>query len=217
MFNFTTSGVSLPPSCRLKPAMIIALAAFHFANLASAATPSSGTLNPVNGSSAHWAGSGIAGVTTDETTCVDGTDCDVFTITLTGSPADYKGLVLAISIAHQISVNDYDLYVHKGDLTGPVIASSTNGIPETGEAVVIDPTVSGTGVYTVHVVDSNVAPGDPYSGIAAVTTPPTDSQAHGAAPTYANYRSPPGLGDNSGEPSIGANFNSGRIMTAGGA
>jgi hypothetical protein len=180
---------------------------------AFASTPSSGTLTPVNGSSAGWTGSGIAGATTDETTCVDGTDCDVFTVTLTGSPSSYQGLVLAINIAHSVTLNDYDLYVHKGSLTGPVIASSTNGIPETSEAVVIDPTVSGTGVYTVHVVDSNVAPGDPYHGVATITTPPTDSQARGTAPTYANYQSPTGLGDSSGEPSIGANFNSGHIMT----
>jgi hypothetical protein len=180
---------------------------------AFASTPSSGTLIPVNGSSTTWAGSGIAGATTDETTCVDGTDCDVFTITLTGSPSNYQGLILAINISHSVTLNDYDLYVHKGSLSGPVIASSTNGIPETGESVVIDPTVSGTGVYIVHVVDSNVTPGDPYSGVASITTPPTDSPAHGTAPTYSNYQSPPGLGDSSGEPSIGANFNSGRIMT----
>ncbi len=74
---------------------------------ASASTPSSGTLGPVKGSSSAWAGSGIAGATTDETTCVDGTDCDVFTVTLTGSPTNYKGLILAISIAHSISLNDY--------------------------------------------------------------------------------------------------------------
>src|SRR5260370_40130501 len=84
---------------------------------------------------------------------------------------------------------------------------------EPGEAGVIDPTVSGPGVYTVLVVDSNVAPGAPYSGVATITTPPADSLARGTAPTYANYQSPSGLGDNSGEPSIGANFNSGRIMT----
>ena len=180
---------------------------------ASASTPSSSTLGPVKGSSSAWAGSGIAGATTDETTCVDGTDCDVFSVTLAGSPSNYQGLILAISIAHSISLNDYDLYVHKGSLTGPVVASSTSGIPETGEAVVIDPTVSGTGVYIVHVVDSAVAPGDAYNGAASITTPPTDSQARGTAPTYANYQSPPGLGDGSGEPSIGANFNSGHIMT----
>jgi len=211
--SHTASSVHRATSFNLQPGIILALAALCFATLASAATPSSSTLSPVTGSSASWAGSGIAGATTDETTCVDGTDCDVYTITLTGSPANYKGLVLAISISHQIKLNDYDLYVHKGDLTGPVIASSTNGIPETGESVVIDPTVSGTGLYTVHVVDSNVAPGDPYSGVATITTPPADSPAHGTPPTYANYQSSPGLGDSSGEPSIGSNFNSGRIMT----
>jgi hypothetical protein len=202
----------VPWNLILKVTVLVALS-FAFVSPAFASTPSSGTLSPSKGSSATWAGSGIAGATTDETTCVDGTDCDVFTITLTGSPSNYQGLVLAINITHSITLNDYDLYVHKGSLSGPVIASSTNGIPETSEAVVIDPTVSGTGVYTVHVVDSNVAPGDPYNGVASMTTPPTDSQARGTAPTYTNYQSPSGLGDSSGEPSIGANFNSGRIMT----
>src|ERR1700730_3790526 len=106
--------------------------------------------------------------TTDETTCVDGTDCDVFTVPRTGSPSNYQGLVLAIKISHSVSLNDYDFYVHKGSLTGPVIASATAGIPETIESAVIAPTVSGTAVYTVHIVDSAVAPGDPYSGVATI-------------------------------------------------
>jgi hypothetical protein len=211
--RYTASSAVRATRINLQLGIIAAPAALCFAMLVSAATPSFSTLNPVAGSSASWVGSGIAGATTDETTCVDGTDCDAYTITLTGSPANYKGLVLAISISHQIKLNDFDLYVHKGGLTGPVIASSTNGIPETSEAVVIDPTVSGVGVYTVHVVDSNVAPGDTYNGVASITTPPTDSEAHGTAPSYANYQTPPGFGDSSGEPSIGANFNSGRIMT----
>jgi hypothetical protein len=182
--------------------------------LALASTPSSGTLNPTVGSSASWTGSSVAGATTDETTCVDGTNCDVFTITLTGSPSDYNGLVLAVRISHTVPANDYDLIVHKGGLTGPVVASSTTGIPETGEAVIIDPTATGTGTYTVHVVDSAVAPGDPVTGTAAIIVAPNvNHQASGTAPSYASYQSPTGLGDRSGEPSIGANFNSGRIMT----
>src|SRR6202043_1178369 len=142
---------AVPSNLKLRVMLLVAIScALVFPAFAS--TPSSGTLTPVNGSSAAWTGSGIAGATTDETTCVDGTDCDVFTVTLTGSPSSYQGLVLAINIAHSVTLNDYDLYVHKGSLTGPVIASSTNGIPETSESVVIDPTVSGTGVYIVHVV-----------------------------------------------------------------
>ncbi|HEV3036451.1 MAG TPA: sialidase family protein [Candidatus Angelobacter sp.] len=207
MINTTIQSRSL----RLLLALALLVMSGRF-SLAS--TPSMGTLNPVAGSTASWTGSGVAGATTDETTCVDGMDCDVFSITLTGSPSSYAGFVLAVRISHAVPVNDYDLYVHKGGLTGPVIASSTTGIPETGESVIIDPTVTGTGIYTIHVVDSSVAPGDPIRGTATIIlTPNVNHQAGGTAPTYASYASPAGLGDSSGEPSIGANFNSGRIMT----
>ena len=74
-------------------------------HLALASTPSSGTLNPTVGSAVSWTGTGVAGATTDETTCVEGTDCDVFTITLTGSPSNYNGLVLAVRIAHAVPAN----------------------------------------------------------------------------------------------------------------
>ncbi len=178
-----------------------------------AATPASGTLNAVAGSSVSWTGSDAGGANLDETTCVNGINCDAFTVNLTGLPSDYTGLVLAVRITHSVTLNDYDLYVHKGSLTGPVVASSTSGIPDTGESAIIDPTVLGTGLYTIHVVDSKVAPGDPVSGIALITLPPSLAQASGAAPTYASYQSPVGLGDNSGEPSIGVNVLSGRIMT----
>jgi hypothetical protein len=199
-----------PRSFRLLLALTLTFAEGH---LALAATPASGTLNPAAGSSAAWAGSGVGGANIDETTCVNGTNCDVFTITVTGLPSDYSGLVLAVRITHAVTLNDYDLYVHRGDLTGPVVASSTGGIPETAASVMIDPTVAGTGIYTVHIVDSAVAPGDPVSGTATITAPPSFSQATTTAPTYASYQSPAGLGDNSGEPSIGANFLSGSIMT----
>ena len=209
MPNITSSATT----CKQRIAALVCFAALSLlTNLALAATPSSVTLGPIKGSTVNWAGSGIGGVTTDETTCVNGTDCDIFTINLTGSPTQYKGLVLNISIGWTLSTNDYDIYVHKGDLTGPVIASSTGGIPDLNESVSIDPTVSGTGTYTVHIVDATVAPEDRYHGTATITTPPTDNQAHGTAPGYANYVPPPGLGDRSGEPSIGSNWNSGRIM-----
>ena len=210
MLNKTSSATTR----KFRVSALLPLAALCLlTNLALASTPSSATLGPVNGASVNWAGSGIAGATTDETTCVDGTDCDTFTINLSGSPTNYKGLVLNISIGWGLGVNDYDVYVHKGDITGPVIASSTNGIPDITEFVSIDPTVTGTGMYTVHVVDSQVAPGDAYHGTAQITTPSTNTAAKGTAPTYASYVSPPGMGDGSGEPSIGSNWNSGRIMT----
>src|SRR5258708_15407211 len=174
---------------------------------AFASNPSSATLNPAVGSAVAWTGTGLAGVTTDETTCVDGTDCDVFTVTLSGSPSDYRSLALAISITHNLAINDYDLFVHKGGLTGPVVASSTGGVPETSEAVIIDPTVTGTGIYTVHVVDSAVAPGDVVSGLASIiVTPNVNHQATGTAPTYASSQSPAHVTNPSAQPSIRATF-----------
>jgi hypothetical protein len=179
-----------------------------------ASSPSSATLGPSSGASATWAGSGVAGVTTDETTCVNGVDCDTFTINLSGSPIDYANLVLAINIVWTLGANDYDLYVHKGDLTGPVVASSTDGIPGVSESVVINPNIMGVGLYTVHIVDSTVAPGDRYQGTATITSPAAiqDNVAKGVAPTYANYQSPSSIGNDSGEPSIGSHWSSGNIM-----
>ena len=106
MFRYTANSVGRATRFNLQLGIFLALAALCLATLVYPATPASSSLNPVNGSSASWAGGGIAGATTDETTCVDGTDCDVYTITLTGSPANYKGLVLAISLSHQVKLND---------------------------------------------------------------------------------------------------------------
>jgi len=76
---------------------------------------------------------------------VNGVDCDIFTITLSGSPADYANLVLSIQVGWKLGANDYDVYVHKGDVTGPVVASSTDGIPGVSESIVINPNAMGLG------------------------------------------------------------------------
>lgn len=179
-----------------------------------AATPSSGSLSSTTGSSVSWKSS-AAGVTNGESTCVEGVTCDSFTLTISGNVANYKGKYVNVSINWTLNTNDYDLYVHQGSLTGPVVASSTSGIPETSEAVSLNPTTLGVGVYTVHVVASTTGPGDAPSGTAVVSlTPVNPKPAKVAGPTFTNYPSPAGMGDNSGEPSIGVNWNSGNIMTS---
>jgi hypothetical protein len=181
--------------------------------LVHAANPTSGTLNPTAGSSVSWTGTEPGGASLDESTCADGVNCDVFTLNLTGSPTDYANLKLNIQIAWKVSTNDFDLYVHKGDLSGPVVGSSTNGAPSTAESVTIDPTTTGVGIYTVHVVDFSVAPGDNYQGTASINAPETPPPpAKGQAPTYSNYQSPSNMGNRAGEPSIGNNWNSGNVM-----
>lgn len=179
-----------------------------------AATPTSGTVNPTTNSSTTWTSSAV-GATNGESTCVEGVTCDTFTLTISGNATNYKGKYVNISIKWSLPVNDYDLYVHKGSLTGPVVASSTNGVPGTSEAVSIIPTTLGVGVYSVHVVASAVSAGDAPKGTAVVALAPVNPPAEKVpAPTFMNYQSPTGLGDSSGEPSIGLNWNSGNIMTS---
>jgi hypothetical protein len=182
-------------------------------NLAFASSPTSGTLNPTAGSSIAWNGTEPGGASLDETTCANGVNCDVFTLNLSGSPADYANLRLVIQVSWSLGANDRDLYVHKGDLSGPVVGSSANGAPGVSESVTIDPSATGVGVYTVHVVDFTVAPADNYQGTATINAPPTNPPpANGQAPSYRNYQSPPSMGNDAGEPSIGANWKSGNLM-----
>src|SRR5215813_3648478 len=183
-------------------------------NIAFAADPSSGSLSPSNGATLSWSGANSTGANLDESTCVEGVTCDSFTLTLTGADTDYANLVLSIQIAWKIGANDYDLYVHKGDLSGPIVASSKNGAPDVTEQVVINPTATGVGTYTVHVVDFTVAPGDAYQGKASIGPPSsaTVNPANGKPPSYINYQSPASMGNDSGEPSIGVNWKTGNVM-----
>jgi hypothetical protein len=103
---------------------------------------------------------------------VEGTNCDSFTLKVNGTTADWASKILNVKIDWSIPVNDYDLYIHKGDLTGPIVAQSANGAPSTEEAGVIDPGSSGTGTYTIHVVYFTTTPTDQYVGTASVAARP---------------------------------------------
>lgn len=192
---------------------LLSLGAVAAPTLLLAATPTSGTLSPAANSSTTWSGSATA-ATNGESTCVDGTNCDVYTLNLSGSTANYSGLYVTIKANWSVSADEYDLYVHQGGLSGPVVASATQGPLIGSQTLQFSPGVTGAGTYTVHIVASAVSPGDPYNATATVsTTPPPPPTAKFKAPTYQNLHSPTGIGDNSGEPSIGANWKSGNIMT----
>src|SRR6202158_4336380 len=133
-------------------------------------------LGPLQVSASTWPGTATGGASATEGTCQEGLNCDTFTLTVSGSPADWTGKVILIRIGWKIAANDYDLYVHKDSNSGPVVASSTGGAPETEETVSIDPGSSGTGVYTVHSVYFSVTPGDQYQGSATVQTKPAAGQ-----------------------------------------
>src|SRR6266496_1353872 len=201
------------------------------------ATPSAGTLNP-GGATVNWAGTATGGSSLDESTCVEGVNCDTFILTLSGTPADWTGLKarLTISCADPSGVSDYDLYVHKGDNGGPIVPggeSAHGGTPP--EVVDLDPSnpAIGTGQFSVHVVYFSATAAFQYSGSAsAISTSaasalaPSAPQDNGPKIGFENFEAPGTLvqvasssqgpiahtveymGHDAGEPSVGVNWKS---------
>jgi hypothetical protein len=201
------------------------------------AQPASGTLNPT-GPQVNWVGTAVGGGSADESTCVEGANCDTFVITLSGAPTNWAGLKarITISSADPSGVTDYDVYVHKGDNNGPIVPGGTSahsGTPP--EMVDLDPSDPdiGTGMFSVHVVYFSAFAGFQYSGSAsAVSTSaatafaPSAPQDRGPKIGFQNFEAPGSLvqvtdssqgptlytveylAHDAGEPSIGVNWNS---------
>src|SRR5262249_4503844 len=130
-----------------------------------ASSPSGGTINATATAPLTWTGTGVGGgalnspvgVIGSEDLCQEGISCDTFTLTVGGTTADWSGKLIHIKIEWLLPTTDYDLYIHKDSNTGPVVGSSGRGAtsptePLTWEDTTIDPSVSGTGVYTVRAV-----------------------------------------------------------------
>ena len=139
-----------------------------------AATPASGTLPATAGAKLDWDGfpatlpaGGLAG----EAACVDGTNCDVFTIHVAGAQSDWAGKSIVIKITFPLG-DDGDLYIHKDKVDGQAVTSGQNGGPTDGDGVSetasVNPATSGVGDYVVHVLYSSFVPTDKYHGTATV-------------------------------------------------
>src|SRR5260370_23699306 len=167
------------------------------------ATPSSGTVNPT-GPTVTWAGTAAGGGSTDESTCVEGVNCDTFILTLSGTPTNWAGLKarIVISSPDPSGVTDYDLYVHKGDNSGPVVGISANTGPPP-EVVDLDPSnpAIGTGQFSVHVVYFSATAAFQYSGSASAISASAGSALAPSAPPdrdpkfgFQNFSAPGTLG-----------------------
>src|SRR5436853_3687424 len=106
--------------------------------------PDSGTLNPT-GPTQNWNGTMTTPNEVDELACVDGTNCDVYTLTLSGTLADWTGKTALVSI-NWTGSSDFDVVVHKGSSTdaggrpnGPVVGSALTASTTGPETVTIDP------------------------------------------------------------------------------
>src|SRR5437867_1393712 len=137
--------------------------------VARAAMPAGGTIG-TSGPTLVWDGTAVGGASAGEDTCVEGANCDTFTLTVSGAPADWTSKLVHIKIQWTVPADDYDLYVHKDSNAGPIVATGENGgAPGTSDETTIDPAATGTGVYTVHVVYFSVTPlVDEYRGTAEV-------------------------------------------------
>ena len=182
---------------------------------AEASNPDAGTLAPTAAAPVTWSGTALGGTTEQGIPCTYGQNCDTFTLTLSGSPADWAGKVARVRISWLAPATDYDMYIYKGSLDGPVAAQSASSITSTVEEVAeIDPSEDGTGAFVVQVVYFAATTADQYQGAASVaarqdSTQPTYS---GPAPRFFTYAAPSGVANNAGEPTIGVNWRTGKVM-----
>ena len=197
---------------------------------ADAASPTSTTLSPSATSNINWTGTAIGGgalnaapVIGSEALCREGLTCDTFTLNVGGPASAWAGKVVRVKIEWNLPITDYDLYIHKGSNSGPLVASSGRGITSPGdlltvEDTTIDPSASGTGLYTVRAVYYAATTLDQYRGSAGIelkpVAPPTATPTPSTAtpPSYRNHAAPSGFGESAGEPTMGVNWNSGAAM-----
>ncbi|HKP92848.1 MAG TPA: hypothetical protein VJS88_03050, partial [Chthoniobacterales bacterium] len=139
-----------------------------------AATPPDGHLAATDGAKVEWDGIAATlpgGGPAGEATCIDGVNCDVFTIHVDGTTEDWRGKSIVVKITFPLG-DDADLYLHKDTVDGPPAGSGQNGGPADGDGVsetaTINPATSGTGDYVVHVLYATFIPGDKVHGVATV-------------------------------------------------
>ncbi|MDQ3119220.1 MAG: hypothetical protein M3Q89_06580 [Verrucomicrobiota bacterium] len=195
----------------------VILLSFFLVDRSRSAAPTDGTLAP-GGANVTWNGNATGGPQTGGEDCVDGFNCDTFLLTLSGNPSDWIGKNARVAISWPNGGDDFDVYIHKGDNTGPIVGSAAAGGPGP-EIVNLDPNAPGvgTGVFSVHVVYFFVIPGDQYQGVASSVTvvAPTPTPGGTATPAplppgtarFFNYYSPQGVANDAAEPSIGINWN----------
>lgn len=186
MFGYASGGVvSRAPAIRLEKA------AKSAALPAPEANPGSGTLNPA-GPDVSWTGTAVGGPNpVDESACVEGVNCDTYTLTLAGVPADWEGKTARITFSWA-AASDYDIVVHKDTLSGPIVdEAATSDQPE---VINLDPAARniGTGVFVVHVLYFAPVPVvDQYHAVAHVVDESTPGVAPTCAVTMSTNNNPP--------------------------
>ena len=157
------------PAALLTAIFTIALGigGFMFEESAKAALPAAGSIGP-GGTTVNWVGSATGpggGLPQDEaTSCQEGINCDTFTLTVTGTQAQWQtsGGRISVLFTWATPAIDYDMIVRKESNGIPGYQAAPTGqtpadskIGDSGgstplEQVVISPGDSGTGIYYVR-------------------------------------------------------------------
>ncbi len=182
MFGYITSGISSRPA-----GILLGKGAAVPLMEAPDASPGSGTLDPVAGQTLTWTGTATGAVPApDDETCTEGVNCDTYTLTLTGTAADWQEKTVKITYNWPNATDDYDIYVRKGSSTGPIVDESPSG--DRPEIVNIEPSATnvGTGNFAARAVYFAVVPLPlpelyQYTAVAEVV----DQSNQGPAPTCA--------------------------------
>jgi len=166
-----------------------------------AANPSSGTVSSPS-TQATWTGGPLT--PTAASTCggPNNPACDNYKLTIVPPAFAFK---VELKLTLQ-PTDDYDLEVYGPD--GALMGQSGNSVGVAEQVVLTNPA---GGTYTVSA--SPYAPLAAYSGSAKIVqlpAPPPPSTA--PPPRYANYTPPDGVGTSAGEPSIGVDQRTGKVM-----
>jgi len=216
-------------------AVVLILLAISAGRLYSA-NPASGSMGLAS-SPLAWDGTAPGtGAANGESSCTEGVNCDTYTLTVTGTQADWANAAkrIEVKIIPPAPNDDYDLAIHKGSNAGPLVDSSGHGTGRT-ELAHITPGTDGVGVFTIHVIYFTTTPPDQYHGTATVvplipTPPPAAPADPGPKVGYENFEAPGILtpvttttgptvefmGRGAGEPSVGVNWNSDGPTSIGG-
>ncbi len=214
-------GPHRSPAAAFAAALLLAVGSLR------AAEPPSASVGPTKGARLEWVGTAPGGVNPGpqledhDTFCVDGVNCDLYVLTLNGTPEEWQGLAARLVVRWNSPANDYDVFIHQGDSRGPVAGDSATG-PGNIEQEDLDPTEDGTGVFYVHVVHFAATAADQYHATvtvvaeaAGLTPAPIDP---GPAPRYQSHtpaaeQIAAGMTKNSqDEPNIGVSWSSGNVM-----
>ncbi|MCA1829040.1 MAG: glycoside hydrolase, partial [Myxococcales bacterium] len=188
---------------------------------ADAATPDHGTVSVASPQLSYTGGPFYTPNATDSSTGVtcDAADpCDQFALTV-DLPADYATThpndQLRIEVGWNDPTNVQDLDVYVADASGQYTGKNTD---TSNPEVIVMPAGSGKRTYTIQVSPSLTTAQAFTTSVALLAAagppppPPQPPPPDVIAPRYYNYAPSAGIGENSGEPSIGYNLKTHRAM-----